>query len=153
MVADLPGLIEGAAEGAGLGHLFLRHLQRTRLLLHVVDMAAFDGGDPVVQAKAIIQELRKYDESLYQKPRWIVLNKLDMVPAEERAALVKDFVKRLRWKGPVFQISALAREGLDPMVQAIYEHVAAQKVQAPAEVDPRFDAKPVVQAPVGFDDD
>ena len=82
-----------------------------------------------------------------------MLNKLDMVPAEERAALVKDFIKRLRWKGPVFQISALAREGLDPMVQAIYEHVAAQKVQAPAEVDPRFDAKPVVQALVGFDDD
>ena len=153
VVADLPGLIEGAAEGAGLGHLFLRHLQRTRLLLHVVDMAAFDGGDPVAQAKAIIQELRKYDESLYQKPRWIVLNKLDMVPAEERAALVKDFIKRLRWKGPVFQISALAHEGLDPMVQAIYEHVAAQKVQAPAEVDPRFDAKPVAPAPVGFDDD
>ena len=153
VVADLPGLIEGAAEGAGLGHLFLRHLQRTRLLLHVVDMAACDGGDPVAQAKAIIQELRKYDESLYQKPRWIVLNKLDMVPAEERAALVKDFIKRLRWKGPVFQISALAREGLDPMVQAIYEHVAAQKVQTPVEVDPRFDAKPVVQAPAGFDDD
>ena len=144
VVADLPGLIEGAAEGAGLGHLFLRHLQRTRLLLHVVDMAPFDGVDPVAQAKSIIQELRKYDESLYQKPRWIVLNKLDMVPAEERAARVKDFVKRLRWKAPVFSISALAREGLDPMVQAIYEHVAAQKVQAPPEIDPRFDAAPVV---------
>ena len=140
VVADLPGLIEGAAEGAGLGHLFLRHLQRTRLLLHVVDMATFDGLDPVGQAKAIIKELRKYDEALYQKPRWIVLNKLDMVPTEEREARVKDFIKRLRWKAPVFQISALAHEGLDPMVQAIYEHVAAQKVQAPAEIDPRFDA-------------
>ena len=140
VVADLPGLIEGAAEGAGLGHLFLRHLQRTRLLLHVVDMAPFDGVDPVAQAKAIVKELRKYDESLYEKPRWIVLNKLDMVPTEARAALVKDFVKRMRWKGPVFQVSALAREGLDPMVQAIYEHVAAMKVQAPPEIDPRFDA-------------
>ena len=147
VVADLPGLIEGAADGAGLGHLFLRHLQRTRLLLHVVDMAPFDGADPVAQAKGIIKELRKYDESLYQKPRWFVLNKLDMVPLEEREARVKDFVKRMRWKAPHFQVSALAREGLDPMVQAIYEHVAAHKVQAPPEIDPRFDAAPVVARP------
>ena len=145
VVADLPGLIEGAAEGAGLGHLFLRHLQRTRLLLHVVDMAPFDAEvDPVVQARAIVKELRKYDEQLYHKPRWIVLNKLDMVPAEERAARVKDFVRRLRWKGAVFEISALARQGLDPLVQAIYEHVAAHKVAQPPEIDPRFDAPPVV---------
>ena len=147
VVADLPGLIEGAAEGAGLGHLFLRHLQRTRLLLHVVDMAPFDGADPVAQAKGIIKELRKYDESLYQKPRWFVLNKLDMVPIEEREAKVKDFIKRMRWKAPHFQVSALAREGLDPMVQAIYEHVAAHKVQAPPEIDPRFDVAPVVARP------
>ena len=147
VVADLPGLIEGAADGAGLGHLFLRHLQRTRLLLHVVDMAPFDSADPVAQAKGIIKELRKYDESLYQKPRWFVLNKLDMVPLEEREARVKDFVKRMRWKAPYFQVSALAREGLDPMVQAIYEHVAAHKVQALPEIDPRFDAAPVVVRP------
>jgi len=153
VVADLPGLIEGAADGAGLGHLFLRHLQRTRLLLHIVDMAPFDGVDPVAQAKAIIKELRKYDESLYQKPRWIVLNKLDMLSAETRDVLVKDFVKRMRWKGPVFQVSALAREGLGPMVQAIYEHVAAHKVQAPVEVDPRFDSAPLVGAASTFDDD
>lgn len=147
VVADLPGLIEGAADGAGLGHLFLRHLQRTRLLLHVVDMAPFDGADPVAQAKGIIKELRKYDESLYDKPRWFVLNKLDMVPEAERTALVKDFIKRMRWKGPYFQVSALAREGLDTMVQAIYEHVAAHKVQAPPEVDPRFDAPAAQAAP------
>ena len=152
VVADLPGLIEGAADGAGLGHLFLRHLQRTRLLLHVVDMAPFDGADPVALAKGIIKELRKYDEALYEKPRWIVLNKLDMVPVEDRAALVKDFIRRMRWKGPVFSVSALAREGLDPMVQAIYEHVAAHKVQAPPEIDPRFDA-PAPVAAVEPDDD
>ena len=152
VVADLPGLIEGAADGAGLGHLFLRHLQRTRLLLHVVDMAPFDGVDPVALAKGIIKELRKYDEALYEKPRWIVLNKLDMVPTEDRAALVKDFIKRMRWKGPVFQVSALAREGLDPMVQAIYEHVAAHKVQAPPEIDPRFDAPTPVAAVEPIDD-
>ena len=101
VVADLPGLIEGAAEGAGLGHLFLRHLQRTRLLLHVVDMAPFDEGvDPVAQAKAIVGELKKYDPTLFDKPRWVVLNKLDMVPMEAREALVKDFVKRFKYKGP-----------------------------------------------------
>jgi GTP-binding protein len=153
VVADLPGLIEGAADGAGLGHLFLRHLQRTRLLLHVVDMAPFDGSDPVAQAKGIIKELRRYDESLYQKPRWFVLNKLDMVPVEEREARVKDFVKRMRWKAPCFPVSALAREGLDGMVQAIYEHVAAHKVQAPPEIDPRFETAPVVVAPVEPIDD
>jgi GTP-binding protein len=141
VVADLPGLIEGASEGAGLGHLFLRHLQRTRLLLHVIDLAPFDDSvDPVAQAKAIVGELKKYDRALYDKPRWLVLNKLDMVPDEERAARVKDFVKRLRFKGPVFEISALTREGCEPLVQAIYQHVKAQQVaeQPPTDVDPRF---------------
>ena len=142
VVADLPGLIEGASEGAGLGHLFLRHLQRTRLLLHIVDAAPFDEGvDPVAQAKAIVKELKKYDEALYTKPRWLVLNKLDMVPLDERAALVKDIVKRLRYKGPVFEISALTREGCEKLIRAIYEHVHGVQVaeQAPIpEVDPRF---------------
>jgi len=141
VVADLPGLIEGASEGAGLGHLFLRHLQRTRLLLHVIDMAPFDETvDPVAQAKAIVGELKKYDAALYEKPRWLVLNKLDMVPADERAARVKDFVKRLRFKGPVFEISALTREGCEHLVQAVYQQVKAQQVaeQVPVEVDPRF---------------
>ncbi len=141
VIADLPGLIEGASEGAGLGHLFLRHLQRTRLLLHVVDIAPFDDAvDPVVQARAIVNELKKYDEALYRKPRWLVLNKLDMVPLEERAAKVKEFVRRLRYKGPVFQMSALTREGCEPLVQAVYQHIRAQQVseQAPVDVDPRF---------------
>lgn len=141
VVADLPGLIEGASEGAGLGHLFLRHLQRTRLLLHVVDIAPFDEGvDPVAQAKAIVGELKKYDEGLHAKPRWLVLNKLDMVAADERAAKVKDFVKRLRFKGPVFEISALTREGCETLIKAIYQHVKSEQVaeQAPAEIDPRF---------------
>jgi len=141
VVADLPGLIEGASEGAGLGHLFLRHLQRTRLLLHVVDLAPFDDGvDPVAQAKAIIGELKKYDAALYDKPRWLVLNKLDMIPTEERVARVKDFVRRMRFKGPVFEISALTREGCEHLVQAIYQQVKAEQIaeQAPKEVDPRF---------------
>jgi GTP-binding protein len=145
VVADLPGLIEGASEGAGLGHLFLRHLQRTRLLLHVIDMAPFDEAvDPVAQAKAIVGELKKYDAALFEKPRWLVLNKLDMVPGDERAALVKDVVKRLRFKGPVFEISALTREGCEHLVQAVYQQVKAQQVaeQEPVEVDPRFTELP-----------
>src|SRR5687767_8383148 len=139
VVADVPGLIEGASEGAGLGHQFLRHLQRTRLLLHVVDIAPFDEGvDPVAQARAIVAELKKYDPTLHAKPRWLVLNKIDMVPAEERERRVKDFVRRLRWKGPVFAISALAREGLPPLLHAIWEHVAS--FQRPAALpDPRFE--------------
>ena len=124
VVADLPGLIEGASEGAGLGHLFLRHLQRTRLLLHIVDVAPFDDSvDAVAQAKAIVNELKKYDDGLYKKPRWLVLNKLDMVDVDARAALVKDFVKRFKFKGPVFEISALTREGCEPLVKEIFKHV------------------------------
>jgi GTP-binding protein len=141
VVADVPGLIEGASEGAGLGHQFLRHLQRTRLLLHMLDVAPFDEGvDPVVQAKAIVAELKKFDQKLHEKPRWLVLNKLDMVPAEEREARVKDIVKRLKYKGPVFEISALTREGCEFLVQKIYQHIAQvhQSQQAPVEVDPRF---------------
>jgi len=142
VVADIPGLIEGASEGAGLGHLFLRHLQRTRLLLHVVDAAPFDDSvDPVAQARAIVAELKKYDPALHAKPRWLVLNKMDMVPVEQREALVKDFVRRFRFKGPVFQISALAREGLQPLLERIYTHVAEHQREAPPP-DPRFDGAP-----------
>nr|WP_315262230.1 GTPase ObgE [uncultured Limnohabitans sp.] len=141
VVADVPGLIEGASDGAGLGHQFLRHLQRTRLLLHLVDIAPFDEGvDPVAQAKAIVNELKKYDKALYDKPRWIVLNKLDMVAPDEREALVADFVKRMKYKGPVFQISALTREGCEHLIKDIYKHIKAQQVseQPPEYVDPRF---------------
>lgn len=141
VVADVPGLIEGASEGAGLGHQFLRHLQRTRLLLHLVDVAPFDDTvDPVQQAKAIAAELKKFDPALYAKPRWLVLNKLDMVPAQERESRVKDIVKRLKHKGPVFEISALTREGCELLVQKIYAHIAKvhEDAQAPAVVDPRF---------------
>jgi GTPase len=145
VVADVPGLIEGAAEGAGLGHQFLRHLQRTRLLLHMIDLAPFDDAvDPVAQAKAITMELKKYDPELFDKPRWLVLNKLDMVPTDERAARVKDFVKRFKYKGPVFEISALNREGCEGLVRAIYDHLQAQfqSTQEPEVVDPRFAVMP-----------
>ena len=141
VVADVPGLIEGASQGAGLGHQFLRHLQRTELLLHLVDMAPFDEMvDPVAQAKAIVAELKKFDPELHAKPRWLVLNKLDMVPQGEREQRVKDFVRRMRHKGPVFEISALTREGCDTLVQSVYQHVHAvhEKEANLAPVDPRF---------------
>ena len=139
VIADIPGLIEGASEGAGLGHRFLRHLQRTRLLLHIVDIAPVDEAvDPVVQARAIVNELKRYDPALHAKPRWLVLNKLDMVPPDERADRVKDFVRRLRWKGRVFSVSALTRDGLDPLMRAVYGHVA-QHQRPQAEPDQRFD--------------
>ncbi len=156
VVADVPGLIEGASEGAGLGHQFLRHLQRTRILLHMIDFAPFDDAvDPVKQAKAIVGELKKYDPALYDKPRWLVLNKLDMVPVEEREAKVKDFVKRYRTalkikaadSLPVFQISALTREGCEPLIQAIMSHVRSiQKAAAePEYIDPRFTDVPAAE--------
>ena len=141
VVADVPGLIEGASEGAGLGHQFLRHLQRTRVLLHMVDAAPFDESvDPVAQAKAIVIELKKFDQKLFEKPRWLVLNKLDMVPTGDREARVKDIVKRLRFKGPVFEISALTREGCERLVQSVYEYLAKEfRSHQPDEVvDPRF---------------
>jgi GTP-binding protein len=122
VVADIPGLIEGAAEGAGLGHRFLRHLQRTRLLLHLVDIAPVDPeADPVHAARAIVRELRKYDPELYAKPRMLVLNKLDLVPPEERDARVAAFVRALRWKGPVLRISAINGEGTRELVYAVQD--------------------------------
>ncbi len=124
VVADIPGLIEGAAEGAGLGHQFLRHLARTRLLLHLVDLAPFDPeADPVHEARAIVEELRKYDETLHRKPRWLVLNKTDLVPEAERADRIADFVREYGWDGPVFPISAISGEGCQPMVFAIMAHL------------------------------
>jgi GTP-binding protein len=126
VIADIPGLIEGAAEGAGLGHQFLRHLSRTRLLLHLVDIAPLDPAvDPVKEARAIVAELRKYDEGLYRKPRWLVLNKADMLRPEERAEAVAEFVRRFRWKGPQFVVSALTGEGCRELSYAIMKHLEA----------------------------
>jgi GTP-binding protein len=124
VLADIPGLIEGAAEGAGLGHQFLRHLARTRVLLHLVDVAPLDEAvDPVRDAKAIVKELRKYDETLYLKPRWVVLNKIDMVAADERARAVKRFLKDFGWKGKSYIISALTGEGCRELAYAAMKHL------------------------------
>jgi GTPase len=136
VIADVPGLIEGAAEGAGLGHQFLKHLQRTHLLLHLVDIAPFDEGvDPVAEAKAIVGELRKYDEQLYKKPRWLILNKADLLDAEEAKQRVKAIVKGLKWKGPYFMISAMKGDGCRELTFAIMDHLDTAKKAAAAKDD------------------
>jgi len=124
VIADIPGLIEGAAEGHGLGHQFLRHLARTRLLLHLVDLAPFDPEtDPVREASAIVEELRKYSEELYRKPRWLVLNKLDLIPEEERQERIEAFLDAYDWSGPVFAIAAISGENCQPLVYAIQDYL------------------------------
>ncbi|HXF66400.1 MAG TPA: GTPase ObgE [Burkholderiales bacterium] len=131
VLADIPGLIEGAAEGAGLGHQFLRHLARTRLLLHLVDIAPLDpAANPAREALAIAEELRKYDEALYRKPRWLVLNKIDLVPPAERSRRVKRLLRDLGWKGKSFIISAFTGEGCRELVTAVMEHLERQTPNA-----------------------
>ena len=136
VIADIPGLIEGAAEGAGLGHRFLRHLSRTRVLLHLVDLAPLDPDtDPVHEARAIVAELRKYDEALYRKPRWLVLNKLDLIPEDEREARVAAFLEA--YDGEVtrsFAVSAQASIGLKPLVHALQAWVDEARASDPVEV-------------------
>ena len=126
VMADVPGLIEGAADGAGLGIRFLKHLQRTRILLHLVDIAPIDpDSDPVRDAKAIVGELVKHDPELANKPRWLVLNKLDLIPEEDREKAVKDFLKAYKkatkYDGPYFPVSAINGEGTKPLIYAIQE--------------------------------
>ena len=151
VVADIPGLIEGAAEGAGLGHRFLRHLARTRLLLHLVDLAPLDTeSDPVHDARAIVKELQRYDEALFDKPRWLVLNKLDLIPEEERAARVAAFVKSYRWKGPVFAITAINGDGCRELIFKIQDWLDANRVPAAklaADAAAADNATPVVVSP------
>jgi len=126
VMADVPGLIEGAADGAGLGIRFLKHLQRTRILLHLVDIAPIDpDSDPVRDAKAIVGELIKHDPELANKPRWLVLNKLDLIPEEDREAAIKNFLKAYKkatkYDGPYFPIAAINGEGTKPLIYAISE--------------------------------
>jgi GTP-binding protein len=136
VIADIPGLIEGASEGAGLGHQFLRHLSRTRLLLHIVDMAPPDpAADPVRDAKAIVEELRKYDEGLFSKPRWLVLNKVDMLAPESRDQIAAEFLASLGWNARSFCISALTGEGCRELTFAIMEHIEAVPKQDVAAND------------------
>jgi GTP-binding protein len=128
VVADIPGLIEGAAEGAGLGHQFLRHLARTRLLLHLIDIAS-PGADPVRDARAVARELRKYDPSLHRRPRWLVFNKIDLVADAD--ARIRAILRALRWGGPWFKVSASTGEGCRALCAAAHRHLSgAEKTRS-----------------------
>ncbi|MDX1725227.1 Obg family GTPase CgtA [Pseudomonas sp.] len=126
VVADIPGLIEGASDGAGLGIRFLKHLARTRLLLHLVDMAPLDLTDPAESAATIVDELTKFSPSLAERERWLVLNKADQILDEEQEARVAEIVARIDWQGPVYVISALAREGTDQLCYDIMDFLEAR---------------------------
>ena len=144
VIADIPGLIEGAAEGAGLGHEFLRHLERTKLLRHGMAAAPFDETDPVEKAHALVRELGKYSDTLMEKPRWIVINKMDLVPEEKRPELLSRLREALDPEGtrPFFAISAATREGTQEVVRAIAQFLdelrREERRQKEAEADRRF---------------
>ena len=124
VMADIPGLIEGAADGAGLGHQFLKHLSRTCILLHVIDIAPLDESDPVVSAQIILDELKAYDPSLLDKPRWLVLNKIDCIPDEkQRQAIIDHIIQGLAWTGRVFPISAIAAQGTQALCYALMQFI------------------------------
>ena len=155
VIADIPGVIEGAAEGAGLGHRFLKHLARTRVLLHLVDLAPMhEGTDIVYEARAIVEELKKYDPELYDKPRWLVLNKLDLIAEDERAERVKAFLDAYGWEGRVFEISGATREGCEPLMNAIQNFVDAIKLEekiAKEEQAVLDEAQRILDAKIAYD--
>ena len=123
VIADIPGLIEGASEGAGLGIRFLKHLTRTRLLLHLVDIAPLDDSDAADDALAIVDELKLFSPTLAERERWLVLNKCDLLDEEECEARCQHILETLEWDGPVFRVSAISGDGTQPLVQAIMQHI------------------------------
>ena len=128
VVADIPGLIEGAADGAGLGIQFLKHLSRTGLLLHLVDVAPLDGSDPVDDVRMVVGELEKFNAELGGRERWLVLNKVDLLPEDQRQARCRSIVERLDWRGPVFETAAVSQQGTQQLVFAIMEYLEQQQV-------------------------
>jgi GTP-binding protein len=131
VMADVPGLIEGAADGAGLGIQFLKHLQRTKLLLHLVDIAPIEpGADPANDIRAIEKELVRFSEDVSEKPRWLVLNKTDLLTKEDMAGVHEDLVDQLSWDGPVFETSAVSGEGTEELAQAIMRELENMAEQA-----------------------
>jgi GTPase len=123
VIADVPGIIEGAAEGAGLGFQFLRHVSRTRLLLHIVDMAPYDETDPADAVRCISEELEKFSPTLAKRDRWLVLNKLDMVPEDEREQRCQDVLDSLQWEGPVYRVSAIKSEGTEALCYEVMSYI------------------------------
>jgi GTP-binding protein len=133
VIADIPGLIEGAAEGAGLGVHFLKHLSRTRLLLHLVDMVPIDGSSPADAVRCILAELEKYGHDLAGRERWLVLTKRDLLDDAELTVRRAALLEELGWQGPVFAVSSVARQGLDELVQALARRLDELQAEAPAE--------------------
>lgn len=133
VVADIPGLIEGASEGAGLGIRFLKHLVRTRILLHIVDMAPWDDTHPADNAAAIIRELELFSPELANRERWLLLNKLDLLPEEEREAKCQEVIERLNWEGPVYRVSAISKDGTDQVCRDIMEFLVERKAAMDAD--------------------
>ena len=127
VIADVPGLIEGASEGAGLGIQFLKHLSRTRLLLHLVDVAPFDGSDPADSARKIAAELERFSPELAGRERWLVLNKIDLLPEDEREARCRQIIEALDWQGPVFNIAAISKEGTQALIYKVMEFLEANR--------------------------
>ncbi len=127
VIADIPGLIEGAAEGAGLGIQFLKHLSRTRILLHVVDIAPYDQIDPVESINTILHELEKYNPAMLDEPRWLVLNKTDLLPEEEANEICDDIIERLNWTEPSYRVSAVGKKGTKPLVFDIMSYIEDEK--------------------------
>ena len=148
-------MIEGAAEGAGLGHRFLKHLARTRVLLHLVDLAPmFEDTDIVYEARAIVDELQKYDPDLFDKPRWLVLNKLDLIAPDERAQRIKAFLDDYGWTGRVFEISGATRDGCEHLMTEIQNFVDAIKHEekiAKEEQDALDAAQKIIDARLAFE--
>lgn len=158
VIADIPGLIEGAAEGAGLGIQFLKHLERCRLLLHVVDVLPADGSDPAENAVTIVQELAKYSEKLAGKPRWLVFNKLDLVMDDELDEIIGNVTAALDWQGPVFKIAAASRTNTERLSADILNYIEELPVDEPAEqvADPvtfKWDDSPTDIPHVADDED
>ncbi len=123
VIADIPGLIEGAAEGAGLGIQFLKHLSRTRILLHIIDIAPFDQSDPVDSARKILHELEKFNPAMLEEPRWLVLNKTDLLPREDAETVCRHIIEQLQWTGPVYEISAISAEGTKELIFDIMNYL------------------------------
>jgi GTP-binding protein len=143
VMADIPGLIPGASEGAGLGIRFLKHLARTRFLLHLVDVAPYDNSDPVENVQAIASELEKFSPTLASLPRWLVLNKIDLVPADMADEICEDIVKRLGWTGPVFRTSGLTGENAKSVCYKLMDAIEEQR-ELEAE-DPELAEKEVAK--------
>ncbi|AGH80393.1 GTPase CgtA [Psychromonas sp. CNPT3] len=133
VIADIPGLIEGASEGAGLGTRFLRHLERCRVLLHMVDLLPADGSDPADNAVVILEELAKHSPKLAAKERWLIFNKIDLMPAEDADVIMKTVIERLEWEGPVYKVAAISKTGTQAVCQNVANHLEEMPKEFTAE--------------------